>query len=53
MNGFSVNVKICTNCIILYIDKAKKPLYNKDIEDKDIEDLLKNSVKEERKIESF
>lgn len=48
MNGFSVNVKICTNCIILYIDKAKKPLYNKDIED-----LLKNSVKEERKIESF
>lgn len=48
MNGFAVNVKICTNCIIFYIDKAKKPLYNKDIEV-----LLKNSVKEERKIESF
>lgn len=48
MNGFAINVKICTNCIILYIDKAKKPLYNKDIED-----LLKYSVMEERKIESF
>lgn len=48
MNGFAVNVKIFTNCIILYIDKAKKPLYNKDIED-----LLKYSVMEERKIESF
>ena len=48
MNGFAVNVKICINCIILYIDKAKKPLYNKDVEV-----LLKDSVKEERKIESF
>lgn len=48
MNGFAINVKICTKCIILYIDKAKKPLYNKDIED-----LLKYSVMEERKIENF